>query len=117
MIVIKIKDIWNSKDSTLVINDRVTETGVTNLWRAVDVTFKYNVVWHEVYLAKKLIQSQAVEDQSQNIMTETVQESGASMQLPKECQDPMQDFFRQNHTSCGNHYHEQNRYVEHQMGA
>ena len=36
MRVIKLKDAWDSKDSHLVVNDRITEVGMIAYWKAVD---------------------------------------------------------------------------------
>ena len=53
MRVIKLKEYWDSKDSTLVINDVITETGLTSYWLAIDSSFKFNVQKREIYTAKK----------------------------------------------------------------
>ena len=39
MRVIKLKDGWNSKDSNLVINNRMTSTGLTDYWLTVNAAF------------------------------------------------------------------------------
>ena len=51
MHVIKIKDIWNSHDKSLVKNDNFTETGFYTYWRAIDAALKFNVLCHEMFLA------------------------------------------------------------------
>ena len=52
MRVVKIKNAWNPKDNRLVMNDKITENGMTSYWCAVDKTFKFNVTCREAYLAK-----------------------------------------------------------------
>ena len=52
MRVIKLKQFWDTKDSLLVINDRVTEVGMVAYWNAVDASFRYNVTRHEQAVAK-----------------------------------------------------------------
>ena len=54
MRVIKLKDHWNSKDSTLVVNDHITEMGMSAYWAAIDATFQFNESKRELFLAKKL---------------------------------------------------------------
>ena len=99
MRVIKMKQFWESKDSHLVINDRMTESGLTAYWMAVDATFKYNSQRHEAYVAKKLLSKQ-------QSPTDTARPSSASMgSAPKfrndsspewfrVSEDPMRGFFR-----------------------
>ena len=52
MRIIKLKEYWNTKDSNLVINDRMTELGLTSYWCAVDASFRFNVQKHEIFVAK-----------------------------------------------------------------
>ena len=52
MRVIKLKEFWDLKDSSLVVHDRMTECGLTAYWRAVDATFKFNETRGEIYVAK-----------------------------------------------------------------
>ena len=60
MRVIKLKEFWDTKDSHLVINDRITEMGMIAYCKAIDASFKYNVIRHEQFMAKKLV-SKAVD--------------------------------------------------------
>ena len=62
--VIKLKEHWDTKDSTLVSNDRMTETGLSAYWRAVDVTFEYNQKKRELFLAKTTVQQNQPAPQS-----------------------------------------------------
>ena len=55
MRVIKLKEDWSSKDSTLVVKDRITEEGMSAYWGAVHATFQYNLSKRELYVAKSLI--------------------------------------------------------------
>ena len=54
MRIIRMKSFWDSKDSKLVINNRMTETGLTNYWASVDATFRFNVLKREAFLAKQV---------------------------------------------------------------
>ena len=55
MRVMKIKDGWDTKNSHLVINNRISEVGLTTYWAAIDASFKYNSSRREVFLARQLI--------------------------------------------------------------
>ena len=52
MRIIKIKDQWNAKDSKLVINDRITELGLSNYWCAVDASVEFNITQRGAYVTK-----------------------------------------------------------------
>ena len=54
MRVMRLKDGWDSSDSSLVINNRFSEFGLTVYWSAVDSSFKYNSLCREIYMAKNL---------------------------------------------------------------
>ena len=54
MRVMRLKDGWDSSDSSLVINNRFSESGLTVYWSAVDSSFKYNSLRREIYMAKNL---------------------------------------------------------------
>ena len=58
MRVIRLKEFWNVKDSELVINDKLTETGLAVYWNAIDATFAFNEQRREIYLAKKVGQKE-----------------------------------------------------------
>ena len=97
MRVIPLKNDWNSQDGKLVINDKITEMGMTAYWRAIDESFKYNAVKHETFLARQL---------SSNTMktTERTEEVFDSNRA-----DPMHQFFnRRRDRDFGN--------VENRMG-
>ena len=47
------KEAWNSSDSFLVVNDRMTEAGLSAYWDAVDASLKFNAKRRDLYLAKK----------------------------------------------------------------
>ena len=55
MRLIKFKDNWPVKDSSLVSNDKFTERGMDMYWRAIDASFKFNIERRELFLARKLI--------------------------------------------------------------
>ena len=46
------KQFWDSKDSNLVVNDRITETGMIAYWNAVDTSVKFNITHREQFVAK-----------------------------------------------------------------
>ena len=52
MRLIKIKEIWDFNDKSLVKNNCIMESGFYTYWRAVDAAFKFNACRHEIYLAK-----------------------------------------------------------------
>ena len=53
MRVVRLKEFWNTGDTSLVVHDKLTETGLSAYWDAIDATFKFNEVKREVYLAKE----------------------------------------------------------------
>ena len=55
MRVMRLKDYWNTKDSLLVINDRITEMGMIIYYNVIDASFKYNSERREVFVAKQLV--------------------------------------------------------------
>ena len=67
MRVIKLKEHWNSKDSTLVVKDRITEEGMSAYWNAVDATFQYNMSKRELYIAKSFISEAQQQQQNRDI--------------------------------------------------
>ena len=75
MRVMKLKDFWNTKDSLLVVNDRITEMGMIAYYNAVDASFKYNSTRREAYIAKQ-------------------QQSVSQTERSSSTHDEMQDFFR-----------------------
>ena len=54
MRVIKIKEKWDQNDGSLVLNNWITETGLSAYWNAIDATFKYNAERREIFRAKKI---------------------------------------------------------------
>ena len=87
MRVVRLKEFWCTKDSNLVINDKITEIGMTAYWNAIDATFSFNESRREVFLAKNIC--------SKDSNTLVV---GVSNKIPaaKHEYDPMKDFFRRN---------------------
>ena len=98
MRVIKMKQFWESKDSHLVINDRMTESGLTAYWMAVDATFKYNSERCEAYVAKKLLSKQQSPADSAMPSASRSAVSNCRNDSPPErfrvSEDPMRVFFR-----------------------
>ena len=52
MRLLKIKEYWNKSDSDLVFNNRFTKEGLITYWRAMDATFKFNVLKRRDYLIR-----------------------------------------------------------------
>ena len=52
MRVVKIKEFWNKTDSELVINNRFTKVGLQTYWKAMDASFKFNVLKQRDYLIR-----------------------------------------------------------------
>ena len=55
MRVIKFKEFWQYNDKSLVNNDKITESGLFAYWKAVDAAFHFNILRHEVFLAKCIV--------------------------------------------------------------
>ena len=93
MRVIRIKDIWNSKDSTLVMNDRITETGMSRYWTAIDASVRYNALRRESYVARKTGNvNDCRTDEDNKINVDSMKSDlGRSQGV-----DPMVRFFRRN---------------------
>ena len=53
MRIVTMKEFWEPKNSALVINDRMTETGLYFYWKAVDATVQFNIQCREAYLLKR----------------------------------------------------------------
>ena len=89
MRVVKIKELWDPKDSTLVINDWITEASMSCYWRAVDATVRYNINRRHLYMAKKVVKSQDFKDTEHECA-----EMPAQHKQPLHETDPMENFFR-----------------------
>ena len=88
MRVIKLKEHWDSKDSLLVINDRITEMGMIAYWKAIDASFKFNSNRHEIYAAKAILSSAHAGKDEEN------QSSRKGRESPdRNGSDLMKDFF------------------------
>ena len=57
----RLKSLWDPKDTNLVVNDRFTETGMSAYWNAIDASFKFNETRREVYVARKVCMPEAHE--------------------------------------------------------
>ena len=91
MRVMKLKQFWDPKNPELVLNDKITEVGMTAYWYALDTTFRYNEKRRDIYLAKQLCQKD--------------QKEREAMEKPKRddlCQpDDMNQFFKcHRHVEC-----------------
>ena len=92
MRVIKLKEFWDTKDSMLVINDRITEVGMNVYWNAIDASVKYNITRCEQFVAKNVASSSShLRDQS-----------GISS-VKQEKLDPMISFFNRHSTQRNVH--------------
>ena len=43
MRIVRLKEVWDMKNSSFVIKDRFTEVGMTTYWAAVDTSVKFNI--------------------------------------------------------------------------
>ena len=59
MRLIRFKDKWSVFDNSLVVNDQTTDHGLNVYWEAIDASFRFNAMRHELFLAKRLIASQS----------------------------------------------------------
>ena len=106
MRVIRLKKHWSSEDSTLVVNDRMTECGLAAYWRAVNSTFQFNSEKREIYLVKKLGQK------GQNTGSDDLQ-SSSHRRKTKFNKDPLPNFFeRRRYVENHRDSHEDDRYYE-----
>ena len=96
MRIVELKEFWNSKDSLLVMNDRITEFGMTAYWNAVDATFKYNAVRHEQFIAKHSSNNHRSLENSSGINSPKQEVYGRDRH-----DDPMKKFFKRNKTYDG----------------
>ena len=92
MRIIKIKDQWNAKDSKLVVNNRITELGLTNYWSAVDASVEFNITCREAYVAK--IQAHQNNNTNQAASSHKSNFPKSDAHDDKEFLDPMRGFFR-----------------------
>ena len=97
MRIMKIKENWNPKDSSLVINDRMTPAGLTVYWNAIDATFKFNATRHEIFMAKHLWQENQKAEQAASHVNQASTSQCRNETTP-ESSDPMKSFFQ--HHSC-----------------
>ena len=91
MRVIKLKDKWDPRDGSLVVNNRITEPGLSAYWNAIDCAFKYNVQRREIYLAKQMAQKHSD--------IAAVQARPADSKSEESRVDPMFNFFRKHQSS------------------
>ena len=94
MQVLRLKEFWNTGDTSLEVHDKLTETGLSAYWDAIDATFKFNEVKHEVYLAKKAWQKE------QNAAEGKTTHAGDAVEVRT---DPMYSFFKKHrlHDTAG----------------
>ena len=107
MRVIKLKEHWNSTDSHLVINDRITEMGMIAYWKGIDSSFKYNSKRRENFVAKNSVvnaqESSSSSSQSASHVADdrkvartapaASQITHLSNQRSRDMNDPMREFF------------------------
>ena len=87
MRVIKLKEFWDSKDSQLVINDRITEVGMAAYWNAMDASVKFNILRREQYVTKQSVSKPAA------VPASSVSVPPNSLNPTERRRDPMLDFF------------------------
>ena len=44
MRLLKVKEFWSKTDDDLVLNNRFTKQGISTYWRAMDASFRFNVL-------------------------------------------------------------------------
>ena len=91
------KEFWDAKDSKLVINDRMTESGLTAYWLAVDATFKFNVSRRELFVAKQLVAKHTVRQEKDDVVHvphKFANERSFSPDKVRRTEDPMRTFFK-----------------------
>ena len=99
MRVVKLKEFWDSKDSNLVINDRITEMGMIAYWKAIDASFKFNSLRHEQFVARNTSGKQCSQLEMKDMPKERhVMDAPQSMVANKNSErhfryDPLPDFF------------------------
>ena len=98
MRVIKLKEFWNSSDSHLVINDRITEIGMSAYWKAIDASFKYNAVRHDQYTAKQFATRVASHTNESNLKRSVVDDHG---DVSSARHDLMHEFFDRHRNYAG----------------
>ena len=111
MRVIKLKEGWNTADNLLVTGDRMTETGLSAYWNAIDASFHFNSVKRDLFVAKKLVQRVTTDhnkvDSGRDIPAHTRSTSASYVARHDVARDPMRDFFDRR----------RERNVEYRMGA
>ena len=103
MRLIRLKDRWNSMDSSLVVRDKMTDHGLNIYWEAIDASFKFNMTKHELFLVKRLVSNQP-NDQVNN---EVHQEDAKPVFRHRK--DEMQVFFNL-HQRDNYHWHRTDSY-------
>ena len=98
MRVIKLKDRWDPNDGSLILNNRITEPGLSAYRNAVDATFQYNVQRREVYRAKQM-SSKHIEKEAEIQKNCEITDAKSASQLD----DPMRQFFIKHHTTKEDH--------------
>ena len=58
MRVIKIKEAWDDNNMTAVVNNRITSSGLTQLWKGTDSAFKFNLIKREEFLIREKFRAQ-----------------------------------------------------------
>ena len=119
MRVIHLKEFWNTADTNLVVNDRMTENGLSAYWDAINATFCFNERRRKVYMAKQLWQREKPEilpQQAAMMLQMSYKRNHADDGLRSENEeDPMFSFFNKHRRIDSTHWSYQNE--EFHMGT
>ena len=86
MRVIKMKEIWDFENASLVCKGRFTSEGFDTYWKSIDSAVRFNVMKHEQFLRRK-------HEKKERGMQET---SPPSRHDRRDHRDRMSDFFKRN---------------------
>ena len=96
MRVLKIKD-WDRRDDNLVLNNRLTKQGLNNYWKAVDASFKFNMIKHDEFIMQSKFRvlkktDSKIEHVKKHVREDFQDRKGHSKKFVHEdCEDPDTD--------------------------
>ena len=92
MRVIRLKQHWQAQDTDLVVNNKITEVGMSAYWNAIDASVQFNSKCRELFLVKALLAT-VQKDSSEVPENQRIRASNSASRHDK-YDDPMQDLFR-----------------------
>ena len=107
MRLVKLKNRWDTADSSLVCNDKITDKGLDTYWNAIDASFKFNLQKHKLFLAKNAINSATKTVTGKETHSE---DKSHGQFLPREHDIPR--FFKR-HSSDQYHWHSRSAREDH----